>query len=286
MKSKSFMKNIKRKKIYLIGSFLVFIFFLLIFFYSSSKNNSNLIVSFFDIGQGDSALVILPNKETILIDGGPDNTVLERLGEALPFYRRDIDILSFSHYHQDHITGLIEVLKRYRVKRVIYAPSNFSSATLRVFLKTVQEKKIPTTLITARAHLDFFPNCSLYFINVDSLGIKPDQNNSLTLRLECQNKRFLFTGDNNYLVERALVNSDWSLKVNILKVGHHGSNSASTLEFLEAVDPDLAVISVGKNNRFGQPATSTIEHLKYLGIDFKRTDQEGTIQVIVPRKNR
>jgi len=218
-------------------------------------------VIFFDVGQGDSALIITPSGQVVLIDGGPDNTVLRRLGDSLPFYRRNIDLVIFSHYHDDHLTGLIEVLNRYQVKKIIYASSPLESPLLETFLQTAQAKKIVTNLVTITAHLDLATNCSLNFINPLALRVKEDQNNSLIVRLTCCGQKFLFTGDNSAIVEKALINSGQDMSALVLKAAHHGSNTASSEIFLRAVNPRLVVISVGADNKFGHPSPIILSRL-------------------------
>ncbi len=275
-------KSAKSKFFYLSGLLLILlIVFVTCLYYSVHK----LTVNFFDIGQGDSALIILPNKQTILIDGGPDNTVLRRLGDSLPFYQRQIDLIIFSHYHRDHITGLIEVLNRYKVKEIIYAPSHFDSSLLRTLWRTIKEQKVTTVPIPRTAQLYLSPNCFLYFLNPQILWVKNDQNNSLIVRLSCQGKIFLFSGDNNALVEKKLVNYAWDIKADVLKISHHGSKTASSKLFLQKVNPDLAIISLGLDNRFGHPNQVVLDRLNELGIPFRRTDQSGSVKIVILGEN-
>ncbi len=277
---KKFLKQFLKKKTF--GWSAVVILLIVLSVYQFTWQTAPLIVNFLDIGQGDSTLITMPNHQVILIDGGPDNSVLYRLGTILPFYRRKIDLMIFSHYHRDHIIGLIEVLKRYQVEKIIYAPSKFSSLTLQVLLATVKKQKIPTVLINSTAQLNFSPNCSLSFLNVDSLEVKKAQNNSLVVKLNCQHRKFLFTGDNSATVEKALVNSGWDLTADVLKAAHHGSRTANSEEFLQVVQPRFVSISVGVKNHFGHPSPAILERLSRLHIKFKRTDQSGSIQIVVP----
>lgn len=236
-------------------------------------------VDFLDVGQGDAALLVFPNRQTILIDGGPDNSLLRYLGEDLPFYRRRLDFLIFSHYHTDHITGLIEVLNRYQVGKIIYAPSDFNSPTLTSFWKAVFDNTIPVQEIVNRATLNLSHGCRADFLNPKSFGAKKDPNNSLLVKIDCLKKSILFTGDNNADVEKKLLASDWDLKADVLKEPHHGSNSAGTKEFLQAVNPSLTVISVGANNHFGHPSPSLLRRLEALHIKYWRTDLLGNLKM-------
>lgn len=273
-------KNFLNKRRYLsVGVFcLLFLIIVLYFYYQSQK----LVVNFFDVGQGDSALITTPSGLVILIDGGPDNTVLRRLGNSLPFYRRQIDLIISSHYHDDHLTGLVEVIKRYQVKKIIYAPSVFDSPILETLLQIVQEQKITMNPVTAAARLNLGADCLLNFLNPQSLGVKNDQNNSLIVKLVCGDQKFLFTGDNSLSVEKAVVNFKWDLSALVFKAAHHGSDSANSETFLRAVNPRLVVISVGADNRFKHPSLGVLERLTKLGIEFIRTDRSGSLKMSVP----
>ncbi|MFA6994863.1 MAG: MBL fold metallo-hydrolase [Patescibacteria group bacterium] len=255
--------------------FLIIIFY---FYYRSRK----LTLNFFDVGQGDSALITTPGGLVILIDGGPDNTILRRLGDSLPFYRRRIDLIIFSHYHDDHITGLVEVLKRYQIKQIIYASGVFESPVLETLLRVAQEQKIKLSSIVSTSQLNLGTDCLLNFLNPRFLGVKEDQNNSLVVKLACVGKNFLFTGDNSAAVEKALISFHWDLKALVFKAAHHASNSANSEEFLRAVNPQLIIISVGVDNRFGHPSPIILARLTELGIKFKRTDQSGSLKIITP----
>ena len=240
-------------------------------------------VNFLDVGQGDAALIKTPAGRTILIDGGPDNKVLWRLGENLPFYRRRLDLVIFSHYHEDHVTGLIEILKRYRVKKIIYADNKSGvTATAAILIKEAQTKKIPIASINSQATLSLGDNCALVFLSPTALGVKIDPNNSLVVKLNCAGEKFLFVGDNSAVVEKALLTSGFALKADVLKAAHHGSNSASSAAFLQAVNPSLLAISVGADNKFGHPSPQTLERAAALDIDIKRTDQLGSVKIFSP----
>jgi len=275
-------KGMLRKiiKIILIFIFGLGIFCLILkseFFIFSEKGE----LVFFDVGQGDSALIKTPSKQLILIDGGPDNLLLRRLGDYLPFYHRRIDVVIFSHYHDDHITGLLELISRYRVNKIIYAPTNFSSPALDGLMKIVDNKELSVELIYGTARLEIDSNCFIDLLNPDSLGIEEDENNSLYARLNCGGQTVLFTGDSDYRAERAVIASGWNVQANILKGSHHGSKTANSMEFLKMVKPKLMVVSVGADNKFGHPHPDVLDRAADLGIDIKRTDEAGNIKILI-----
>jgi competence protein ComEC len=251
-----------------------------------------LVVDFLDVGQGDAALIRTPSGQIILIDGGPDNKILRRLGERLPFYRRRIDYVLYSHYHADHITGLVGVMKWYEVKNLIYAPGAHSSSLLETLQQTATAAGVAIQPIVGTAKINFGPDCFLNLLNPEILGVAPDENNSLVAALACAGRTFLFSGDNNDKVEKALLafTADkkicaqfvCDLHVEIFKASHHGSNTANSAEFLRAVRPQLMVISVGADNRFGHPHPATLERAASLGITVRRTDRDGSVSVAGP----
>ncbi|MFA5155108.1 MAG: MBL fold metallo-hydrolase [Patescibacteria group bacterium] len=237
-------------------------------------------VDFLDIGQGDAALIKLPTGQLVIIDGGPDNLVLRRLGESLAFCQRRIDYVILSHYHEDHITGLIEILRRYKVRHLVYSVSTPTSPTLDTLLETARESRTELIALSNQAAVSYGPGCAMRLLNPDILGIKADNNNSLVVKITCAGRRFLFTGDNSTAVEKALANSGWDLEADVLKAAHHGSNSANSELFLAAVHPDVLVISVGAGNKFGHPSPRVLERATARGIEIRRIDQAGTLRIL------
>jgi competence protein ComEC len=267
-------KNFARVFILAIVSILIFFIFLLI-----DNEKKELQVSFFDVGQGDSSLIRTPEGKIILIDGGPNNLVVRRLGEKLPFYKRKIDLIVISHYHDDHILGLIEIMRRYKVNKIIYASETETSSLLDYLLLIAKKEKTESVVILKEVQIKLDDYCSIIFINPLSLKIKVNENNSLIAQLDCKQKKFLFSGDNGFEVEKALLNSNLDLRANIFKVSHHGSKTSNSIEFLKAVSPDKMVISVGLNNRFGHPALEILDIANILEIKVLRTDILGTIDI-------
>lgn len=238
-------------------------------------------VIFLDVGQGDASLIKAPGGQVILLDGGPDNQVLWGLGKNLPFYRRRIDFLVLSHYHDDHLMGLIEIIKRYRVGTLIFSGESPDSLLVQELLRIARKYGVKLQTLDGRANLAFDSNCNLSLLNPVILGIKKDPNNSLAARLDCHGQSFLFSGDNGLAVEKALLGSDWPLTANVFKASHHGSNTSNGLNFLEKVAPRLVVVSVGKENRFGHPGVSFLERAASLGLSITRTDQAGEIKILI-----
>lgn len=258
---------------------LVSILFIALCLLNSIVSQKKIEIDFFDVGQGDASLIKLPNNKHILVDGGPDNLILRRLGENLSFFSHEIEFIVLSHFHDDHLIGLFEVIRRYRVGVIIYMKGAGSSDIFQLFLKKAQEKNIKLIALENEVVLNYSPNCIIKILNPLILAIKKDSNNSLITKIDCQGLSAIFTGDSGSKVEEALLKSNYDFSAEILKASHHGSKSANSEDFLKKVGPDFFVISVGANNRFGHPAPEIIDLVEKQNIKIKRTDLEGTIKI-------
>ena len=254
----------------------------ILFFAYRDLNNENLQVYFLGVGQGDATLIITPEKQKILIDGGPYNNVLSKLGELLPFHDKQIDLLILTHPHADHLDGLVEVLKRYEAKNVLLAPVFYTSATYEEFLGTIRKQAI--TLVSAEHETDFQFGDNLIidilfpFEKVDAMEFENLNNASITLKLTYGENVLLFTGDAEKELENILLGTEQELEADYLQAGHHGSKTANGLEFLRKVSPDLVVISAGADNKFGHPHKETLDKLEDLEITYLST-QNGNVSL-------
>ncbi len=241
-------------------------------------------VVFFDVGQGDSALITTPSGKRVLIDGGPDWATLERLGKYMPFFDRSIDMVMLSHPNADHLMSLPEVLRRYDVKALATAGTRYDMGRYAATLSGAELAGVRSLVLHAGQRIALGSGADLTVLWPPATmpkGMNKDVNNeSLVVRLESNGKRALFTGDMESIVEKTLVQARADVRADILKVAHHGSTSSSILEFLRLVDPDLAVISAGKGNPFGHPRSEILERLNDLGVEVRRTDLEGDIEVV------
>lgn len=279
------LKNKRRGKIF--RNFLLsIIFFIVIAFsffdfwqeiFSLLKLNSAFVV-FLDVGQGDAVLIRTPSGKNILIDAGPDNLVLERLGEFLPYFDRRLDYIIVSHAHDDHVNGLKEIFRRFKVDNFIYQSDGESSDFFGGLVENISRRS-ETELLSLRKELQliFSQNCFLKILNPLSLSVPDNGNNSLMVKFDCAGQKFLLSGDNELAVEKALLKSDFDLDSDIMKASHHGSKTSNSENFLKVVSPNYFIVSVGLNNRFKHPADIIIERVKKANINIKRTDLEGNI---------
>jgi competence protein ComEC len=239
-------------------------------------------VSFFDVGQGDAILIETPAGQQILIDGGPDSDkVCLELGRKLPFWDRSLDLVVLTHAHDDHVTGLVEVLKRYQVDQVLESGLAENTPAYVAWLQAVEEKGIERTIAKAGQSIDLGAGVAMEVIHPQEemlLGTDSDaNNNSVVLRLVWGGVSFLLTGDIDGEAEVAILYAEqWrELNSTVLKVAHHGSAGSTSSQFLAVVEPQIAVISVGENNNFGHPDEGLVMRLEQ--VETYRTDQNGTI---------
>ena len=241
----------------------------------------NLAVYFFNVGQGDSIFIASKDGTQILIDGGPNSKVLAELAKVMPYYDNSIDIILLSHPHADHLSGLIDVLKRYKISKVIESGVAYSTPERDSFEEMVVQKNIERIDIDRPATIAFgdmvlkilYPDVSF-----EDRTVKDVNETSLVILLEFEGRKVLFTGDAGKATEDRLLALDSLEDVDVLKVGHQGSKFSSSLNFLNKILPEYAVIEVGKNS-YGHPTRETLSRLANVGARIFRTDQNGTIRL-------
>lgn len=237
-----------------------------------------LTVAFLDVGQGDAIYIETPNGAQMLIDGGKGRAVLRQLGRMMPFFDRSIDVVLATHPDEDHIGGLPEVFDRYRIGSYLDPGLNDQSATYETIIHAVQMRHIPYTVARTGMRITLedgvvleilFPDRELYGVDANTT--------SVVARLVYGDTEFLLTGDAPEAVEEYLVALDpASLQSDVLKLGHHGSRTSSSENFLTTVKPALAIISAGKDNSYGHPHKEVTDRLNMLGIP-SLTTSNGTV---------
>jgi competence protein ComEC len=241
------------------------------------------LIDFFDVGQGSAVLINAPNDNQALIDGGPSDAILAKLGEALSPFDRRIEILILTHPDADHLSGLIEVLKRYQVGEILETGIADSSVAYQEWQALIEQKKIPVVFAHFGQTVKIADNLSisiLYPFGEISGRDFGDNTNSTSIiaKLNYGENSFLFTGDAEGSVEAPLLGSNLNLQADILQVAHHGSKNATGEEFLSVVAPKEAVIQVGAKNPYGHPTQEVLARLKDKNINTWRTDLSGDIE--------
>ncbi len=242
-------------------------------------------VEFLDVGQGDAILITTPHGQQILVDGGPSPSALfSALGEAMPFWDHSIDLVISTHADRDHITGLVSLLRRYDVEAWMDNGYEGSDSLLQECIGLLAEEGIQRHLAVMGDRFDLGDGTYLDVVHPSERQATAGgsaNTSSVVLLLQHGSSSFLLTGDIEAETEQLLVQSARELQADVLKVAHHGGAGSTTQEFLSAVDPSFAVISVGSENRNGHPAPETLERLSgSRDLLVLRTDLQGSIEFV------
>lgn len=256
----------------------------------------NLEINFVDVGQGDSTFIVTPRNKTILIDGGGSTTDEFDVGKStvLPYildkgYTK-IDYIFISHFDQDHVGGILTILQEIKVKKVIISKQGENTGNYQKFLEVIKEKGIPVTIVKKgdRVKIEKEIYFDILWPTSELIQENKINNNSLIMKMYYYNFSVLFTGDIEGKAEKKILetykNEKDKLVSHVLKVAHHGSKTSTIKEFLDAVNPKIALIGVGKNNMFHHPSEEVIDELKEYGISIYRTDERGEITIHVNRQ--
>jgi competence protein ComEC len=240
-------------------------------------------VTFFDVGQGDSIFIQTPRRHQVLIDGGPSAVILEKLGGNLPFWDRTIDLMILTHPEKDHLTGLLEVLKRYKVENILWTGVVRNTPEYDEWVRLIKKEKANIFIAEAGQKIKLAEtvfNILSPLTDLQGQEFKDSNNTSVVVKLIFGGASFLFTGDIEKSAEKKLLEERIDVDSDILKIAHHGSKTSSNDDFIEQVSPEAAVIQVGKNNSYGHPFPGVLETLAKYGIKIFRTDINNDIKIV------
>jgi len=242
--------------------------------------DGRLCISFIDVGQGDSTFIEFPDGKSALIDAGESEAAKTVVSYIEDRGYETVDYLICTHPHADHIGGMRDVVERFSVGAVYMPRVSHTSKTYENLLTAIKSKKL--SIKTARAGVEILPaeDVRMEFIAPRSDFYEELNDYSAVLRLTCGTTAFLFTGDAEALAEDEMLHAGVPLWADVLKVGHHGSDSSSQTRFLEAVAPQWAVISVGSGNDYGHPKEKVLSRLRGFGATILRTDESGTVMAL------
>ncbi|MFA6386707.1 MAG: MBL fold metallo-hydrolase [Candidatus Paceibacterota bacterium] len=247
------------------------------------KNNNYLKVVFLDVGQGDAIYIEAPNGRQMLIDGGPDAKLLASLAKVMPFADRSIDLIVATHPDMDHIGGFPLLLDNYKVTSIIENGTVSTTTVSQSLEEKITKKKINKIIARRGMHIILDEKKNIYFdiLFPDGRDISNFESNDASIvgKLVYGNKSFMMTGDASLYTENLIEwnEKDSVLKSNVLKLGHHGSRTSSSTLWLEKVNPEIAIISVDKNNKYGHPHKELLDRLLSLKIPFLSTADLGNI---------
>ncbi len=273
-----------------IKFFLIFVLFLSLsnffvwreIFFLSQKP---LEVIFFDVGQGDSIFIKDRQGHQILIDGGPNKSILEKIDKELPFWDKTIDLVILTHPEYDHLKGLNYVLGKYKIENILWTGIKRETKVFADWLEILdKEEKEGAKIFVAQEGQKIKAGKILLniihpFESLEGQIFKGDSNeSSIVANLLFGENSFLFTGDIGQKIEKDILTLD--ISSDVLKVAHHGSKSSTSENFLTKVKPSIAVISCGLNNSYGHPHQDVLNRLESFAIKVLRTDKDGDIKII------
>lgn len=251
-----------------------------VFYIASAQPDGLAHIYFLDVGQGDSIFIKTADNHRILVDGGPDVSVVNKLDHLLPVWDRRLDLVVLTHPHADHAAGLIEVFECYRVDEFLYNGATYESETYNTLLSLVKNKDIPIQISDAGDYYTFASSQLDIIHPVDEYQEFDDPNDSsIVASFRYRDFSVLLTGDIGVGVEADLSNSGSLSDVDVVKVAHQGSRTSTSQSFLDAVDPEVGVISVGYNS-FGHPHQEVLSRLQASNVELYRTDENGTVEIV------
>ena len=241
-------------------------------------------VVFCDVGQGDSIL-IQQDFFQVLIDSGRDDRVLGCLGQVLPAWDRTIEMIIMTHADEDHVGFFGEIMGIYDTQIIFFPDTPKDTRTVSQLKEAIEQETAQGAFLKEPilGQTVGFPSggkLTLLKLPGSFLETATENDHSIVFLLEYQGTSWLFTGDLEEKGERLLLKNGFLPRVEVLKVGHHGAATSSTMEFLQAVQPQFSVISVGTNNSYGHPASSVLENLREINSRVLRTDQLGDIELV------
>ena len=239
--------------------------------------DNNLVVRFVDVGQGDCEIVQFPDGRNIIIDGGTNETSSELVNTIKSYGIKRFDYVVATHPHEDHIGGLDDVIKSFEIGNVYLPDTSSSSMSFKNLVESISQSGAKVNRAYAGVTMIDETDIRAEFLAPVSNYYEDENNYSSVLKLTYKGFSFLFTGDAETISEYDMIENGAYLKSDVLKVGHHGSTTSTSNQFLRAVNPAVAVISVGRDNSYGHPHREILERLSDLKL--YRTDLNGTVTV-------
>lgn len=276
------MKNFKKYLPYVLILLLFSIALITIYSLYTQKDEKIMKVVFLDVGQGDATYIEAPNGRQILIDGGPDAKLLSSLSKVMPFADRSIDMIIATHGDMDHIGGFPLLIDNYKVTSIIENGAIATSQVSSSLEDKISKNKIKKIIAHRgmRIVLDDKENIYLDILFPDRDISNFDSNDaSIVSKLVYGDESFMFTGDASLYTENLIEwnEKDSTLNSDVLKLGHHGARTSSSILWLEKVNPSIAIISAGKNNKYGHPHQEVLDRLSSLHIPYLNTIDMGNI---------
>lgn len=275
-------KHKKYAPLFLLGALATFCIVVWILVFANTPSGL-LRVAVLDVGQGDAIYIESPTGSQVIVDGGPDDSLLRDLPKVMPLFDRSLDAIVETHPDADHLTGFIDLLKRYSIGAFLEPGIPKDTLAQNTLEQEVASEKIPRYIARRGMVLDLGGGAQLDILSPDHdvshLNPNFDNEGCVVARLVYGKTSVLLTCDAPQDVENHLmsIGSSAELASTILKVAHHGSHFSTSAAFVAAVHPEVAIISVGANNRYGHPSGEVLSTLASASVPTLRTDQAGTI---------
>jgi competence protein ComEC len=244
------------------------------------SRSGKLTIAFMNIGQGDSIYIESPTGTQVIVDGGPDGSVIRELSHLVPFYDRTIDALIVTNPDQDHFSGFVDVMDRYKVKSVFESGTKKDSGGYQALEQKITDEKADHELLRRGEVLDIGGGAYIAVLFPDRNVYGLDSNpGSLIMQLVYGKTKVMLMGDTVIPVENFVAQLDGAkLQSQILKLGHHGSRTSSGDALIAAVHPNVAIVSAGCDNKYGHPHKETLDRLASAHVPYLWTCKEGTIE--------
>lgn len=244
-------------------------------------------VYFLDVGQGDSTFIETPENHQILIDGGPDDSIISKLPALMPPWDKEIDLVILSHPEKDHMQGLLSLLKTYKADYILWSGVKRDTPEGKAW-EDIKNRQINlgAKILIADPNLKIKAGNVLIDTlypqeNMEGVELKNTSNDACVVtKIVYKDRSFLFTGDISTSVENKIINSKEDVSADVLKIAHHGSKYSTSSAFLSAVSPIVATISVGAKNTYGHPTQEVLQKLLNFGIKVLRTDTNSDIEIV------
>lgn len=250
-----------------------------LFDHAAQSHSASMSVYFVDVGQGDCTIVRSPGGKTMLVDAGDqaNGRRVEKLMHVLGIEKLDVAVAT--HLHDEHIGGLIGVLERFPTESVYMPRAVHATQLYQTLMETIQAKGLSVHTARSSVTIPFDDKVQVQVLAPVGEGSAEPGDESAVIKISYQKTSFLLTGDAEAPNESQLLSSGADVSADVLKIGRHGSANATTEEFLKAVSPSVAVISVGSGNPYGYPDREVLDRLAPYATVY-RTDESGTLQAV------
>lgn len=269
-----------RKKISLIVCFISIAATIFLWVIVLSHQKKELTVSFLNVGQGDAIFIESPTGRQVLVDAGPDVSVLRELGSQMHWYDKSIDMLIATHPDRDHIAGFPYIIDRYNVSYFVEPGAQNENGVQDVLNQKVLDHHLTKIIARRGMVFDIGGGVTISILYPDrDVSHVPSNDGSIVMKLTYGEDSFILTGDAPTETEAKILSRDSkTIRAQVLKLGHHGSRTSTSPLFLQAIHPTYAIVSAGVNNRYGHPHQEVIDMVKKFGATIFTTQKSGTIR--------